>query len=105
MQRSAVSKGKVDLSFYRVGWLLLIQVKRTDPQVSPAERRSLIEIARCLGMDRTLPVTVCWPYRARSPVFRLLTDIGPKDWVPWDPAEFAEGIDKTRGEHFELSAV
>lgn len=87
LQRSAGSKGKVDSSFYRPGRLLLIQVKRSDPQVSPAERRALIEIADCLGMDRTLPVTACWPVRARVPSFRLLTGPGPKDWIPWDPEQ------------------
>lgn len=87
LQRSAGSKGEVDCSFYRPGRLLLLQVKRTDPQVSPAERMMLVRIADALGIDRTLPVTGCWPARARVPSFRLLTGPGPKDWIPWDPAQ------------------
>lgn len=87
LQRSAASKGKVDLSFISSGYLAVVQVKRTSPQCTPEERRALIEVREQLG-PMVLPLTVCWPFRAPAPTFRLLYGRGPKEWAPWSPEAF-----------------
>lgn len=88
LQRSASSKGAVDTSFIKPGRILLVQVKRTadGPQISPAERASLIHLADTIGLHIALPVTCWWPDRAPLPTLRLITGPGPKDWTTWDPA-------------------
>lgn len=89
VSRAAASKGPADLTFVKPGVLLLVQVKLTDPQLSPAERRQLIATADVMGLHLAVPLSACWPLRAPKPTFRMLTGPGPKDWVSWDPADFS----------------
>lgn len=100
--RSAASKGAVDI--VAVGsvdttdeWnrrydirpnLLFIQCKLTNPQISPAERLAVQNLALRAG---ALPI-VAWLQvdqntRRKRPHFRLLTGPGPKEWLPWEPGE------------------
>lgn len=91
--RSAASKGAVDMvgvGSPRDGQarLLFIQCKLTNPQISPAEREALVDLARRAW---ALPL-VAWRQvdennRRKRPHFRCLTGTGPKDWEPWEPGQ------------------
>jgi hypothetical protein len=84
LARPGASKGPADLVFLSRSILLLVQVKRTDPQLSPAERIELVTMADVIGLEIGLPVVATTPFR--KPVdYRLLTGTGPKDWMPWEP--------------------
>jgi hypothetical protein len=68
------------------GPLLFIQCKITNPQISPADRRRVQDLATRAG---AVPLVA---YREKDtetgrvrPHFRLLTGPGPKDWLPWEP--------------------
>jgi hypothetical protein len=96
--RSSGSRGKVDV--FSIGtpsdrWLkwgrptvLLIQCKITNPLISPADRRALRDLAERAG---ALPLVAYSGKDATTgrvrPHFRLLTGLGPHDWVPWEPGE------------------
>ena len=82
--RAAGSKGAADLVAVRPGRVAFVQVKRTDPRLSPAERHRLIELADRLGHHIALPIVVCKPLR-RPIEYRMLTGPGPRDWAPWHP--------------------
>ena len=79
--RSAGSKGKVDLLAFKPGQILAIQCK-TSGLCPPAERTELIRIARILG---ALPIVAARPLGT----YRLLTGVGPEEWVRWTPDEVA----------------
>lgn len=82
--RSAGSKGAADLVAVRPGRVAFVQVKRTDPRLSPAERERLIALADRLGHHIALPIVACKPPR-RPIEYRMLTGPGPRDWMPWHP--------------------
>ena len=78
------SKGAADLVAFRRGFVLFVQVKRTNAQLPPAERASLLALADILGSHIAVPVVATKP--ARKPISaRVLTGPGPKDWLPWEP--------------------
>ena len=77
--RAAGSKGKADILALKPGEILLVQVKKTNPQVSPAERAALLELARLTGGR---PIVAYKPPR-KPDVYRELTGPGPKDWQPF----------------------
>lgn len=91
--RSAASKGAVDI--VAVGGfgvedgqpVLFIQCKLSNPVIPPAERRALRDVAQRAG---ALPLVAWWQTSEatgfKNSHFRRLTDVGPKDWVPWAPA-------------------
>ena len=80
--RAAGSKGKADLVALKPGEVVLVQVKASSPQVSPAEREALFGMA---SATCTVPVVAYKP--ARRPItFRELTGVGPKEWRPWAPS-------------------
>jgi Holliday junction resolvase len=79
--RAAGSKGKADLVCIKPGEVLLIQVKKTDPQIRPADRAALLELARITG---SIPIVAYKPFR-KNIVYRQLTGPGPKDHRPWFP--------------------
>lgn len=82
--RAAGSKGAADLICFRPGRVALIQVKRTNAQLPPAERQALIHLADTLGLAIALPVVATKPIR--QPIaYRLLTGPGPRDWTDWNP--------------------
>lgn len=90
--RSSGSRGKVDVwgvppkDEYGKHPMVFVQCKITDPLLSPADRISLINLARRGG---ALPIV---SFRAKDlasgrirPHFRQLTGYGPKDWLAWEP--------------------
>ena len=79
--RAAGSKGVADLIALKPGEVLLVQVKAADPQLSPAERKALLELAHLTG---ALPLVAYKPFR-KPIIYRQLTGPGPKDWQPWHP--------------------
>jgi Holliday junction resolvase len=79
--RAAGSKGKADIVALRPGEVLLVQVKASNPQIAPAERVALVEMATAAG---ALPLVAHKPSR-KPVVYRRLTGVGPKDWIPWLP--------------------
>lgn len=82
--RAAGSKGAADLVALKPGRVVLCQVKRSNPLLTPAERHALIHLADVLGLGLALPIVASKP--ARNPItYRLLTGPGPKDWQPWTP--------------------
>lgn len=97
--RSAASKGAVDIvavpepvPFNDHAWirrpLLFVQCKLSNPQISPAERTALNDLALRAG---AVPVVAWWAKNettGRKAVhYRRLTGDGPKDWVLWAPGE------------------
>jgi Holliday junction resolvase len=79
--RAAGSKGKADIVALRPGEVLLVQVKASNPQISPAERTALVSMAVAAGAQ---PIVAHKPFR-QPIVYRTLTGTGPKDWKPWYP--------------------
>ena len=91
--RSSGSRGAVDI--VAVGprvpedeWpvLLFIQCKISRPNISPADRQRVQDLATRAG---AVPLVA---FRATDedtgrvrPHFRMLTGPGPKDWVAWEP--------------------
>jgi Holliday junction resolvase len=76
------SKGAADLVALKPGEVLLVQVRRRDPRLSPLERATLMGLGNRL---RALPIIAYQP-AARKPIaFRLLTGTGPSDYTPWSP--------------------
>lgn len=100
--RSAASKGAVDIVAVAPlpsGWvedawweehppLLFVQCKLSNPQISPAERTALNDLALRAG---AVPVVAWWAKSETTGLkavhYRRLTGDGPKDWVPWAPGE------------------
>lgn len=95
--RSAASKGAVDIvavaprAYYspREVWsLLFVQCKLSNPQISPAERVALNDLALRAG---AVPVVAWWAKNETTGLkavhYRRLTGDGPKDWVLWAPGE------------------
>lgn len=96
--RSSGSHGAVDV--FAIGaWIgggvlglakrtLYIQAKITNPMISPAERRKVVDWA---GRSGALPLVGYKLEDATTgrvrPHFRLLTGTGPRDWVVWEPGE------------------
>lgn len=93
--RSAASKGAVDI--VAVGQedhpsynatVLFLQCKLSNPQISPAERTALNDLALRAG---AVPVVAWWAKSETTGLkavhYRRLTGDGPKDWVPWAPGE------------------
>lgn len=86
--RAAGSKGACDLVCLKPGQVVLVQVKRTNPQLPPAERSALWQLAQFCG---GLPIVAFQP-EPRKPIrYRLLTGYGPKQWTDWSP-DFAEDV-------------
>ena len=83
--RAAGSKGKADLVALRPGEVLLVQVKASNPQLSPAERAELLAMAERCGGE---PIVAYKPSR-RPVVYRVLLGPGPKEWAPWMPQSLA----------------
>lgn len=86
LARPGASKGPADLILAKPGTLALVQVKRTNPLLSPAERHELITMADLVGLQIALPIVATTPFRKR-PEYRVLTGPGPKDWFSWNPSE------------------
>lgn len=84
--RPGASKGPADLILAKPGLVALVQVKRTNPVLPPAERQALIQMADSIGLKYALPIVATTPFRKR-PAYRLLTGPGAKDWTEWDPSE------------------
>ena len=95
--RSAASKGAVDIVAVpkqpncECGCgpaVAFVQCKLSNPQISPAERIALNDLALRAG---AVPVVAWWAKHettGRMAVhYRRLTGDGPKDWVPWAPGE------------------
>lgn len=92
--RSAASKGAVDIVAVGPDWetcdygLLFVQCKLSNPQISPAERTTLNDLALRAG---AVPVVAWWAKSETTGLkavhYRRLTGDGPKDWVPWAPGE------------------
>lgn len=93
--RSAASKGKADI--VAVGpastdpdlWTappLIVQCKRTDPMISPAERAGILDLALRTG---GLAIVAHWAVDETTGRMRIhyrrLTGQGPKEWAPWAP--------------------
>jgi Holliday junction resolvase len=78
--RSSGSRGAVDVVAVGDHETLWVQAKITDPMISPKERRAVVDLAvRAKGT----PVVA---HRDNGVVlYRVLTDIGPKDWSPLTP--------------------
>jgi Holliday junction resolvase len=89
VMRSAGSKGILDLIAMGGGEVLALQLKVTDPLLSPLHRQSLISTALLGG---AVPLVA---YKATDPdnprrkkiFYRQLTGPGPKDWAHWAPGE------------------
>jgi len=77
--RAAGSHGKADIIALKPGQILLVQVKRSNPQLTPADRNALLELARITG---GLPIVAYKPPR-KPVIYRQLTGLGPKDWRPF----------------------
>lgn len=94
--RSAASKGAVDIvaapSLERVnqgyGHVIFVQCKLSNPQIGPAERTALNDLALRAG---AVPVVAWWAKHETTGLkavhYRRLTGDGPKDWVLWAPGE------------------
>lgn len=96
--RSAASKGAVDIVavgrpdddqiWDGQGVLLFVQCKLSNPQISPAERVALNDLALRAG---AVPVVAWWAKSETTGLkavhYRRLTGDGPKDWVLWAPGE------------------
>jgi Holliday junction resolvase len=77
--RAAGSKGVADIIALKPGEVLLVQVKRSNPQLPPRERVALWELSRYL---RAVPIVAC--RIPRKPItYRELTGTGPGDWIEW----------------------
>lgn len=82
--QAGASKGVADLVATKIGQTLFVQVKLSNPQLSPAYRTKLYAIATQFG---ALPI-VAWRTKLRGPIgFRELTGAGPNDHRPWTPDE------------------
>ena len=82
--RSASSKTAVDLIAFKIGEMLFVQCKRSGT-MSPADRRSLTQLAT---IAQATPITARWRKdgrAARTVEFAELTGTGPKDLEPWTP--------------------
>ena len=97
--RAAGSKGPADLVAVRPNQVAFVQVKRTDPRLSPYERARLVALADRLGHHIALPIVACKPLRQEI-AYRLLTGPGPRDWVPWQP-----GLDGDAPDVFDPSVA
>lgn|SRR5215216_243486 len=86
--RAAGSKGKADLIALKPGEILLVQVKRTNPQLTPLERAGLLELARITGGR---PIVAYKPSR-KPVIYRELTGLGPKDHQPFYPDQIVSGV-------------
>lgn len=95
--RSAASKGAVDIVAVperpncecRCGPnVVFVQCKLSNPQISPAERTALNDLAL---RAEAVPVVAWWAKHETTGLktvhYRRLTGDGPKDWVPWAPGE------------------
>ena len=86
--RAAGSKGKADLVCLKLGEVLLVQVKRTNPQLSPTDRADLLELARITG-GRAI---VAHKPSRKPVIYRELTGPGPKDHKPFYPDQIVSGV-------------
>lgn len=77
--RAAGSKGKADIVALKPGETLLVQVKTSNPQLTPTDRKALLELARLTG---AIPI-VAWKPTRKPIVYRELLGVGPRDWRPW----------------------
>jgi Holliday junction resolvase len=77
------SRGAADVLAAKTGQLLLVQVKRKNPMLLPAERGALLDAAARAG---GLAIVAYMPGRTGI-AFRRLTGPGPKQWEPWTPDE------------------
>ena len=77
--RAAGSKGVADIIALKPNEVLLVQVKNTNPQLTPNDRAALLNLARITG---ALPLVAHKPLR-KPIMYRQLTGPGPKDWQPW----------------------
>lgn len=100
--RSSGSHGAVDVVAVGDGTALWIQAKISQPLIPLKERRAVLALVARVG-PTAVPLTA-----SRTPggvAYRLLTGVGPRDWLPWepDPLRFApcarEGCEHTMGWH------
>jgi Holliday junction resolvase len=82
--RAAGSKGIADIIALKPGEVLLVQAKRREPRLDPAEREALMKRCRELATPtfRVVPIVVHRPPH-KALVYRQLTGTGPADWIPW----------------------
>lgn len=93
--RSSGSRGKVDVVgvIGNRGWsewahLLFIQVKLSNPLISPAERIGIQSLALRAGAVPLVAYGVPdGPRGGRTVHYRVLTGPGPKEWAPWAPGK------------------
>jgi Holliday junction resolvase len=78
------SKGAADVVALKPGQVLLVQVKLRNPRLPPAERAALMQLAQHL---KALPIVAYQPAPRKAIHYRLLTGVGPGDWVEWTPDE------------------
>lgn len=86
--RAAGSHGAVDVLAIKPGQILGVQCKLRNPLIPPAERTALLDwAARCDAVP--LVASRVKQGRRTVVVYRRLTGVGPKEWVPWVADEVA----------------
>lgn len=80
--RSSGSHGAVDVVAVGNKTSLWVQAKISRPLIPLKERRAVLDLVGLVG-GTAVPLTA-----SRTPggvAYRLLTGVGPKDWLPWEP--------------------
>ena len=80
--RAASSKGVADVIAFKLGQVLLVNVKRTTPP-GPDERADLLRVAAMLP-GHALPLVALKP-KGQPLTYRRLWGVGPKAWTAWCP--------------------
>jgi Holliday junction resolvase len=81
--RAASSKGICDVIGIKRGQALFVSAKRTT-MPGPKERAELLRVAACIPREG-VPIVALKPLGHARPTYRVLTGIGPKDWIEWSP--------------------
>jgi len=80
--RAASSKGVCDVAAFKLGQVLLVNVKRTT-MPGPAERLALWRAANLLP-NTGIPLVARKP-KGQPLIYSRLTGTGPRDWIVWAP--------------------
>lgn len=78
--RSAGSRGVCDLVAIKLGQVLLVQVKRTNPVLPPTARFDLVLAAERIG---AVPLVAFQPAPRKPVEFRRLTGYEAGQWEPF----------------------
>jgi holliday junction resolvase Hjr len=84
--RAAGSHGVVDMVALKEGQILLVQVKRTQGQIPPADRAELLRLAALVD---AIPLVAYQPAPRKPIAYRRLTGPGPREWLPFYTDEIA----------------